>query len=90
VGFAFLMVIKMEALTPAHKIKIPDAVLRETLRLIVDSVRRTLDPLSLPKVEIAEYDAFPKTDKASSGRASCPHARSVSFVVHLPVWTSSI
>jgi hypothetical protein len=43
-GFAFLMVIKMETLIPAFKIKPAGPVLSETFRLIVDNVRHSFDP----------------------------------------------
>src|SRR5215217_2065505 len=44
------MVIKMETLIPAQKIILTGGVLRETFRLIVDSVRLPFDPQIRSKV----------------------------------------
>lgn len=48
------MLIKGETIVSASKIILIDLVLRETFRLIADSVRQSLYPLSPPKVETAE------------------------------------
>lgn len=48
-----LCLINAETPSFASKIRLTDKVLRETFWLIVDSVRRSLDPLFLPRVAIA-------------------------------------